>query len=473
VSTVRRATGLRSRVTGVAALVLLLVLAVAGVALVQIQRAILVDGLEQNISDRADVIAAQLTAGEEVQRRDLPADDVLVQVVDEAGRVVAGSPGLDRPSFGVAAIGTTVSDGELPDGHAARVLAERVGADSIYVLGSLEDVEASTRTLVRSLLIGVPVSAAVLAGMLWWLVGRVLRPVEDIRAEVDRISASRLDRRVPEPRTGDEIARLASTMNAMLDRLDGASDTQRRFVADAAHELRSPLARIRAQLEVDRAHPQAADPTATQESVLVETAGLQRLVDDLLLLARGDSGALGLRRAGPVDLDDVIEHEAVARRSATALHIDTRGVVPIQVTGDRGQLARAVGNLLDNAVRHARTRIAVTGEEVGGRVRVTVTDDGPGIPAEQAAFVFQRFTRLDDARSAGDGGAGLGLAIARDIVVRHGGSLDLESAAPTGARFVLSLPSGEPGPSRGVDPPRGDAGDELDSPQRNRTAPVR
>jgi signal transduction histidine kinase len=470
-SAVRRIGGLRSRITVLASLVVLLVLAIAGVALVQIHRAILVDGLEQNISDRADVIAAHLASGEQVQTRDLPADDVLVQVVDGAGRVIAGSPGLDRRSFGVAAAGTTVSDGELPDGHAARVLAKRAGPDSIYVLGSLEDVEASTRTLVRSLLIGVPVSAAVLAGMLWWLVGRVLRPVEDIRAEVDRISASRLDRRVPEPRTGDEVARLAHTMNAMLDRLDGAADTQRRFVADAAHELRSPLARIRAQLEVDRAHPQSADPAATVESVLVEAAGLQRLVDDLLLLARGDSGALDLRQAGPVDLDDVIEHEAVARRSAKAPSIDTRGVVPMQVTGDRSQLARTVGNLLDNAVRHARARITVTGEDVGGWVGVTVADDGPGIPAEKSGFVFQRFTRLDDARSAGDGGAGLGLAIARDIAVRHGGSLELETAAPEGARFVLTLPSAGPSPSTGVDRQRR-AGGDVHSPPAGRAAPI-
>jgi signal transduction histidine kinase len=457
-STGPRTGGLRFRVTALASVAVLVVLAVAGVALVEIQRAILVDGLEQSISDRADALAARMAAGEQVSSDSLPGDDVLVQVVDGAGRVVAASPGLEQTSLGVAPTGTTVSAGELPDGQAARVLARRAGADSIHVLGSLEDVEASTRTLVRSLLVGVPLSAAVLAGLVWWLVGRVLRPVEGIRAEVDRISASRLDRRVPEPRTADEIARLARTMNAMLDRLAGSADRQRRFVADAAHELRSPLARVRAQLEVDRAHPDSADPGVTQESVLAETARLQQLVDDLLLLARGDGGGLDLTRAEPVDLDDVVEQEAVARRRSAAPTIDTHGVVPVQVTGDRSQLARAVGNLLDNAVRHACARVTVTAEEVDGQVRVAVVDDGPGIPAQDRAVVFDRFTRLDDARSTGDGGAGLGLAIAREIAVRHGGGLDLETAAPAGARFVLTVPCA--GPAVSVDARHPDRGSE-------------
>jgi signal transduction histidine kinase len=458
--------GMRFRVTALASVAVLIVLAVAGVALVGIQRAILVDGLDQSISDRADVIATRMASGSQISSHDLPADDVLVQVVDGAGLVVAASPGLGGTSLGIAPAGTTVSAGELPDGQAARVLATRAGADSIHVLGSLEDVEASTRTLVRSLIVGVPISAAVLAGLVWWLVGRVLRPVEGIRAEVDRISASRLDRRVPEPPTADEIARLARTMNAMLDRLAGSADRQRRFVADAAHELRSPLARVRAQLEVDRAYPDSADPAVTHESVLAETARLQRLVDDLLLLARGDAGGLELTRAGPVDLDDVVEQEAVTRRRSSASTIDTHGVVPVQVTGDRSQLARAVGNLLDNAVRHARSRVTVTAEQVGGQVRVAVADDGPGIPDDDRAVVFERFTRLDDARSAGDGGAGLGLAIARDIAVRHGGELELASAAPAGARFVLTVPTAGPVASphaehQGAESDGGDVGRPL------------
>jgi signal transduction histidine kinase len=432
---------LRFRVTALAALAVLAVLGAAGAGLTLTHRAFLTDSLDETLGDRADAIADLLRSGSAVAGADLPQDDVVVQVVDAAGTVVVASPDVpDRPVWSDTPGSTTITDGTMPNnGTDARVLAAPVGNDTLYVAGTLEDVEQSTRTLLLSLLVALPLSSAVLAGLVWWLVGRVLRPVEAIRTEVDRITASRLDRRVPEPPTTDEVARLAHTMNAMLDRLAGASEAQRRFVADAAHELRSPLARIRAQLEVDEAHPASADPGATHGSVLGETGRLQRLVDDLLLLARGYAGALDLTRAGPVDLDDVVEHQVAARRGRPGPRIDSRGVAPVQVRGDEGQLARAVANLLDNAVRHARSAVTVTLAEDDGRAVLTVTDDGPGIPAVDRDRVFERFTRLDAARSA-DGGAGLGLAIARDIAERHGGGLELHSVAPDGARFVFTLP---------------------------------
>jgi len=436
----RQTRSLRFRITALAALALLSVLTAVGVGLALTQRAILTDGLDQSIGDRADAIAARLVAGQDVQPRDLPGDDVLVQVVDGDGTVVAASTGLaDVRLSPFQPERTTISDGRFPGGGRARVLAKPAGESTVYVVGSLEDVADSTRTLARSLLVAVPVSGAVLAALVWWLVGRVLRPVEDIRAEVDGISAARLDRRVTEPATGDEIARLAHTMNAMLDRLADAAERQRRFVADAAHELRSPLARIRAELEVDQAHPEAADRERTHDSVLREAVDLQGLVDDLLLLARGDAGALDVVRAGPVDLDDVVEGLALARRPNSGRRIDTRAVVPVQVYGDRPQLERAVANLLDNAVRHARERVAVSLRERAGTAELVVADDGPGIDPVHGERVFERFTRLDDARSAADGGAGLGLAIARDIADRHGGSLVLGADGP-GARLVLRLP---------------------------------
>jgi signal transduction histidine kinase len=195
---------------------------------------------------------------------------------------------------------------------------------------------------------------------------------------------------------------------------------------------------MRAELEVDRAHPGSADLAATSASVLDETVGLQRLVDDLLLLARGDAGVLADVWAGPVDLDGVVER-LVADRRNDQLRVDTRGVTPVQVPGDEAQLGRAVGNLLDNAVRHARRAVTVTLAERDGDAVLTVADDGPGVPADERERVFQRFTRLDDARSA-DGGAGLGLAIARDIAERHGGTLTLDDDPTRGARFVLRLP---------------------------------
>jgi signal transduction histidine kinase len=330
-------------------------------------------------------------------------------------------------------------------GASARLLSRDVDGTTIHVAGNLEDVEESTAVLAVSLLVAVPISAEVLAGIVWWSVGRTLRPVEDIRAQVDQISGTRLDRRVPEPGTHDEIARLAHTMNGMLSRLDESAERQRRFVADASHELRSPLARIRSELDVDMARPASADLGATHRSVLAETVTLQRLVDDLLLLARGDGGALDSARRAPVDLDDLVTRQARRLRAGSALRVDTREVAAAQVLGDDSQLQRAIANLLDNAVRHARSSIAMTLiETLDGQAVLAVVDDGPGIPAEECDVVFQRFTRLDGARHAAHGGAGLGLAIAREIAERHGGTLALDPVHHPGARFVLTLPT-QPG----------------------------
>jgi signal transduction histidine kinase len=328
----------------------------------------------------------------------------------------------------------------LPDGEPARLLERHVGRRTVLVAGSLDDLSDSTTALAGTLLIAVPLTSAVLAGVVWWAVGRALRPVEDIRARVDSISASRLDRRVPEPDSPREVTRLARTMNAMLGRLQASSDQQRRFVADASHELRSPLARMRAELEVDAAHPRSADPAATAASVLAETVGVQRLVEDLLLLARGDAGAPATPPQQPVDLDDVAQAVVAGLRPAANRRVDTAGVQPVQVSGDRGQLERLVGNLLDNAARHARDAVTVTLTEDDDTAVLVVADDGPGIAPADRERVFERFTRLDDARTAGSGGAGLGLAIARDIAGRHGGSLRLEDDGTAGARFVLRLP---------------------------------
>jgi signal transduction histidine kinase len=431
---------LRFRVTALAALAVLAVLTAAGVGLTLTHQAFLTNSLDESLGDRADTIAGRLRAGLPVEERDLPTDDVVVQVVDDVGTVVAASRGLpDRRLWPDTPRRTTVTDGRMPDGSSdARVLATTVDGHTVYVAGTLEDVQASTTALLRSLLVAVPVSTVVLAGLVWFLVGRVLRPVEAIRSEVDRITASRLDRRVPEPPTGDEVARLAATMNAMLERLAGSADRQRRFVADAAHELRSPLARIRTELEVDAAHPETADPGATAASLLAETVTLQHLVDDLLLLARGDAGALDVMKR-PVDLDEVVLTRVAGSPGG---RVDVTGVRPVQVAGDSGQLQRAVGNLLDNAVRHARDRVLVTlVERPDSRAELVVADDGPGVPEADRDRVFERFTRLDDARSARDGGAGLGLAIARDIAERHGGTLSIEPGSPPGARFVLRLPT--------------------------------
>ena len=322
-------------------------------------------------------------------------------------------------------------------------MSRSVGDIVIHTGTPIDDVEESVRALRTGLLIAIPAVALLLGALIWWLVGRTLRPVETIRAEVADITGANLNRRVPEPAKNDEIARLARTMNAMLDRVEDASDRQHRFVADASHELRSPLTRIRTELEVDLDHPETADHVATHRSVLEEVGNLQRLVDDLLHLARADGGAraASAQRYRPVDLDDLVLTEAQRLRDNGRVRIDTSQVSAAQVLGEAEQLARAIHNLSDNALRHAATTVAFATHEDNGVARLSVTDDGPGIPEPERSRVFERFARLDESRRAASGGTGLGLAIALDIVQRHGGTITIETPGAGGTTCVVSLPS--------------------------------
>jgi signal transduction histidine kinase len=309
----------------------------------------------------------------------------------------------------------------------------------LNVGASMEDVNEVTTRLAASLAVAFPVVLALLAGLVWVLVGRTLAPVESIRAEVAALGATDLHRRVPEPGRDDEIGRLARTMNAMLDRLEESARRQRQFVADASHELRSPLTRIRTDIEVDLAHPADADLEATHRRVLDETADLERLINDLLALARADDGLEPVARE-TVDVDELVLRQARRIRELGQVEIDTTGVSGAQVQGDPRQLARAIGNLIDNAARHAARTVTVALAEHRDRAVLTVADDGPGIPADQRERIFERFTRVDDARTPGVGGTGLGLAITRDIVQRHDGTVAVDPHVTSGARFVLELP---------------------------------
>ena len=302
-----------------------------------------------------------------------------------------------------------------------------------------DDVTDPLRLVTRLLAITVPAVVLLLGVLTWWLIGRVLRPVDTMRAQMAEITASNLGGRIPQPETGDEIDRLARTMNETLGRMEDAVRRQQRFVADASHELRSPLTRMRSELEVDLAKPDAADVVATERSLLDETIGLQHLVEDLLQLARSDAASPPDVDLIAVDLDDIVLREVRRLAERGRVTLDTRGVSGAQVSGDPVLLARAVRNLLDNAERHAEQNVTVTLGEQGGRARLTVADDGAGIAAGQRVHVFERFARLDEARTRDAGGTGLGLAITRDIVERHGGTIDLLDEDRT--TFVLELPS--------------------------------
>jgi signal transduction histidine kinase len=313
---------------------------------------------------------------------------------------------------------------------------------TVIVGRSLEDVDEATRPVVASLLVGVPLLLLVVGAVTWRVVGRALGPVERIRREVDGISTDELHRRVPEPAGRDEISRLAATMNRMLDRLEAGHDRQRRFVSDASHELRSPVASLRQHGEVARAHPDRTELSELSGVVLEESARLERIVDDLLLLTRIDEGA-GLPDATAVDLDDIVLAEAARLRASTSLAIDTRGVSAGRVLGDPRTLERMVRNLTENAARFATSAVGLSLSERDGRTVLRVDDDGPGIAPSDRQRVFDRFVRLDDARDRDSGGSGLGLAIVREIARLHGGTVGVHEAEIGGARVEVRLPSGD------------------------------
>jgi signal transduction histidine kinase len=293
--------------------------------------------------------------------------------------------------------------------------------------------------VIQVLAIGLPLLLAVVAVTTWIVVGRALAPVEAIRTEVDAISAAALHRRVPDPPADDEIGRLARTMNRMLARLEQAQARQRRLVSDASHELRSPVAAIRQHAEVALAHPGRTTAGELAETVLAEDLRLQRLAEDLLLLTRADEQSLALRRR-PVDLDDLVFDEARRLRGAGGLRIDTTAVSAGRVDGDAAALRRMVRNLADNAARHAGGHLAFSVTERDGTVLLAVDDDGPGIPVADRERVFERFVRLDGARSRDDGGSGLGLAIVAELAAVHGGTVAIASSSLGGARVEVTLP---------------------------------
>ncbi|MEU5128373.1 sensor histidine kinase [Streptomyces mobaraensis] len=292
-----------------------------------------------------------------------------------------------------------------------------------------------------------PVAAALLAVAAWTTAGRALRPVEAIRRELEDITARSLDRRVPVPASGDEITRLALTTNAILDRLENAAELQRRFVADASHELRSPLTALRTSLEAALAHPEEADWPGAVRSALADVVRLQLLSEDLLLLARLDGGVppgeAVVDLAGVVH--DLAEEYRHRRRERPLRFRCALGEGPAAVRGSAVQLERLLRNLLDNACRHARSTVGITvRSERSGTVVVEVSDDGPGVPAAAREQIFERFGRLEDGRARSSGGAGLGLAISREIALLHGGALWVADA-DRGARFVGRFPlAGEP-----------------------------
>ena len=435
----------RFRVTLLATLIVAVVLTTVSIVIVLVQQATLTAALDDSLRLRAGDLASTIAVSlpETLAGSD---DDTAAQLTTHTGDVLVASSNLG----GLAPIGPVPTAGEViadrsiavPDAS-FRVLSRFVpspqGTVILHVAAATDDVSDSVGALWVSMLVAIPVTVTLLAATVWWMVGRALRPVEEMRREVDAITESDLSRRVPVPVAKDEVGRLAVTMNSMLGRVEPGVERLQRFVADASHELRSPLTRMRTELEVDMADQAAADMAATHASVLQEAIAMERLVGDMLFLARSDAGRQDSRFEA-VDLDDLLLEVAERLRAETDLDVDVADVSAGRVVGDRAQLRRVVENLARNAGAYARSSVRLSLGEVDDVTVMSFDDDGPGIAAADRDRVFDRFTRTDEGRSRDDGGSGLGLPIVRDIVGRHGGTIGIEGSSEGGARFVVSLP---------------------------------
>ena len=435
-----RKLSLRARLILIGSVGLAVGLLLGGLLLVTVVHLVLVRAVDNSSKRTAGDIAAVLKAGP-LSDPIATAGTQYVQVLNPDNTIRAASVGADR-------LRPLLHADELARGRSGQIVV--VGADRIGLVGQLRvavetagkktivvgtpdsDVESSVRTVRSVLLIAYPVIVGSLAYLAWHVVGWALAPVEALRRGAEEISAAP-GARLPVPEGDDEVHRLGVTLNRMLGRLDAARQRQRSFVADAAHELRSPIASLRTQLEV-AAH--LGEPAPIPD-LAVEVDRLGRLVDDLLLLARADEGDPGLRRREPVELTGLL-HEAVPAGTRVPVSVAPSG--PLWTIGDRTALRRVLDNLVANAVRHATSTVDLAvARAAPDRLVVTVTDDGPGIPAADRDRVFDRFTRLDDARTRDDGGTGLGLAIVRELVRMHSGTVTLGDARP-GLRVAISLP---------------------------------
>jgi len=440
---IERLATIRAITTIVATIVVALALTVGAIALVAAAQRTMVDEVTEAAGKQAAEVVGQLESGRPPVVEVAGSDEQMVQVMTPAGAVVASSSNVaGEPAVARLAPGQSAQVITPLDNDAFIAVAQSAqtanGQRIVLVARALVDVLDTTKALTRLLIIGLPVMLAVVALATWFAVGRALAPVEAIRREVDEISAAQLHRRVPQPKADDEIGRLAATMNRMLERLESARNSQRRFVSDASHELRSPITTIRQHAEVALAHPDRVTAAELAEVVLAEQQRMHRLVEDLLLLARVDEH-VPLTRAA-VDLDDLAFEEGHRLRSTTSKRVDTSGVNAVRVQGNADALRRMVRNIGENAIRHASSRVDVTLVERGEEVVLTIDDDGPGIPATERARVLQRFVRLDEARSRDEGGSGLGLSIVDEVVRAHGGSMSIEQSPLGGARIVITLP---------------------------------
>ncbi|WP_454043706.1 ATP-binding protein [Cellulosimicrobium sp. Marseille-Q8652] len=452
-----RTWSLRARLTALASVVVAAALAVGALALSSVVSGGRVAALDDIARDRALLVARLATSDQVPDVLPVSEPGEVVQLLGPAGDVLASSASASRtlpvlPADEVSALRAEAvaaddvrvagTDRSAYDAAARVAVAPAAGTDGATAVASmpLQEVEGVVRALRVSLAVVVPLLTLVAAAVVWTVLGRALSPVEELRRGADAIARSGGPGALPVPRADDELGALARTLNAMLDSLQAAAARQRSFVADAAHELRSPVAALRASIEVARLHPAAYPGNELAVELEDEVRRLQALVDDLLVLAR--LGALPL-------VDQDVDLGALAREvvavSEERQQPGEQGRPPVVVTvvvdgtatarGDRSALARILRNLVDNALRHAASSVRVT----AGPGSLVVEDDGPGIDVADRERVFERFTRLDEARERDAGGTGLGLAIARETAREHGDDVVLSASPLGGLRAEVRL----------------------------------
>jgi signal transduction histidine kinase len=450
---------LRVRITAAATAAFVVVFALASLALIQRVNGSLEDDLRTVSQQAINCTAPQLASG--VDPRTVVDQTcsvgVPLEVLDSDGHLVAGGPpaGATITGGGVGVGGFQIAPppaGIMAPSSGDELLVQGQtqtpnGEVTLVVRQPLGSVRRTIDTLRGLLFLLVPLIAAGVAGIVWVVVDGALRPVDKMRAEVDQITHSTINRRLPEPGSADEIDRLARTMNDMLDRLEESSTQQRQFVSDAGHELKTPLATLRTTVEVARRQPDV-DWDAVAGRVLASELRLEALVDDLLTLARFDEN-LPAPAADhrSIDLEELVVSWSAITNVGERVDVDLSNVVAGRTSGDERELRRLVGNILDNAAQHATSQVLVSLWCSNATVVLTVDDDGPGIPVAERGAVFDRFARLDSSRkraasaTEADAGTGLGLAIANACAVRHGGSITVDDSPLGGARFVVRLPA--------------------------------
>ena len=455
-----RELSIRARLTLFFVVSIAVVLAFTGVALVSLVHRSLVNGATNQVTEVMAEVQARLatTALPANHSLVLPmVGDVVVQVTDPAGgevwaasSAIAGEPVLARATSdnaattGLAAVvlrrpATATLLGELSQATVQSITTSR-GPALIFGFVDGASITHSVGDLLASVGVSFPLLLVLAGALIWFGLGLALAPVESIRRRVERIAARDLSERVPVTGGDDEIARLARTVNEMLDRLESANRFQQEFVSNVSHELRSPLTTLLATVERATRLSERADWSEVAETITREGRRLDVLIDDLFWLSRNDEGQVELRHVD-VDLDDLLFEEAQRIRAMSELAVDTSMVTPTRVTGDPATLKRMIRNVVDNAARYASSALAFESHYDGDDAVVRINDDGAGIDVASSARLFQRFVRSDPARARTSGGTGLGLAIVADVAARHGGSARFV-AVPRGTCLELRIARG-------------------------------